>query len=214
MKNISDMVNKVMTGTIFVLLFLFQGCSTTINLSRSPSDLVLVMIKPNNNDEVNYSVDSKVVEPFEYKISGHSIYFHINTAFKNNIDVYMQTKFSKVSKLLDLKSNTDSIYSVNYELKNFEVAYNLEQSTGDVILTWLDSEGQKGNVIIDAILTVFVNISKNGKTISEKNVISTSRYSEYLKPGVKVESIYEKAVNDGISKCIIMIDKYLVAVNL
>jgi hypothetical protein len=210
MRNVIGIVSKVIIVTIFVLSFLFQGCSSTISLSRSPSDLVLLTIKPNNNDKVNYSFDSKIVEPFEYKGGGKRLYFHINTAMKNNIETYMQTKFSK---LLDLQSKNDSICSIKYELKNFEVAYIFQQSTGDAFIS-LFQEGTKGNAIVDVKLTVFVNVSKNGETISEKNVISTSKYSEYLKPYVTVESIFEKAVNDGISKCIIMIDKYLVSIDL
>ncbi|MEW6004577.1 MAG: hypothetical protein AB1695_04600 [Stygiobacter sp.] len=212
MKFFKGIFYKLVIFLFVITALLFQACSATISLSRSPSDLVLVMIKPNNNDNVLYSVDSKIVEPFEYKNSaGYSFYFPINSAFRNNIDTYMQTKFSKI---LNTQTKNDSTFSVKYELRNFEIAYDLEQNTGEVLSSLFGKGGTQGNAIVDVKLTVFVNVSKNGKTISEKNIISTSKYSEYLQYGVKIESIYEKAVNDGISKCIIMIDKYLVSVNL
>jgi hypothetical protein len=137
--------------------------------------------------------------------------FPINAAFKNNIDSYIQTKFSKI---LSSTTKDDSTFVLKFELKEFDVQYNLDQNTGETLSSLFGSDGQKGNAIVDVKMIVFVNVSQNGKTISEKNVVSTSKYSEYLQPGTKVETIYERAVNDGISKCIIMVDKYLVSVNL
>ena len=202
--------------TLFVIPFIFftillQGCSSTISLSRSPSDLVLVTIKPNNKDFIFYTTDSRVTEPFEYKNNGYSYVFPINKAFKNNIDSYMQTKFSKI---LSLSTKNDSTFIIKYDLKDFEIEYNLEQSTGDVLNSIFGKNGDQGDAIVDVKMTVSVSISRGGKIISEKNVVSTSRFSEYLQKDLKLENVYGKAVNDGISKCVIMIDKYLVSVDL
>lgn len=90
MKFFKGLFNKLAIFTFVIIALLFQACSSTISLSRSPSDLVLVTIKPNNNNEIYYTTASKVSEPFEFSNHGYSFIFPINTAFKNNIDSYMK----------------------------------------------------------------------------------------------------------------------------
>lgn len=197
---------------VSLLFILITGCTTTVNLNRSPSDLVLVSIVPNNTDLINYSISSKVIEPFEHKHTyGQPLTFQINNAFTSNIDSYIHTKFLKIS---DSNIKNDSALTLKFELSQFSIQNRIEQNTGETLSSLFGDDGPKGNLIVDVNFAVLVQVLKNDKVIAEKNILSASSYNEYLKPETVEASVYEKAVNDGLNKCIIMIDKFLVSVNL
>jgi len=196
---------------LFYFIFI-PACTTTVNLSRSPSDLVLVSIVPNNTDVIAYSTDSKINEPFEHNFTyGPPLTFPINAAYKNNIDSYIQTKFSKI---INNTIKDDSTIILKFVLNQFTIQNKIEQNTGETLSSLFGNEGPKGNLIIDVKMTVSVQVSKNGKMIAEKNILSTSSYNEFLKPETVESMVYQKAVNEGLSKCIIMVDKFLVSLNL
>ena len=196
-------------GYLCLLLILpaaliLQSCTSTITLSRAPSDLVLLNVQPNSSDVVKYDVTTNVSEPYKYKNNmGYEFVFHINQSFMDNIQSYMMTKFNKLAN-----TGTDEPdVSINIILKSFEVGYELNQSVGDMLLN-------QGDAIVDVIMLSYVKVTKDGEVLGEKNIQSTTQYNERLDESKNVDHIYAKAANDGISKNIIMLDKYLVSIGL
>ena len=197
-------------AALFVLFILFlSGCSNTIRLNNAPSDLVLVSVTPNNSDSVNYSVDSRIPEPYKYTAGFDKFKFAFNDAFKRNIETYMITKFSKVRYGADLAG--DGI-AISYVVENLELEYDLQQDAIDVVGS-LVTKNLYGTFIASTMISVRVSVYRNSQLINEKLVLSNVEKSVDV-GGKSVEILLKEALDDGISKTMIMIDKYLVSLGI
>jgi hypothetical protein len=200
---------KKLSFFLFPFALLLQSCSSNIVLSRTPSDLVLLSIKPNDAAVAKYTFDSKVTNPYEYKYSGYSYVFDINSAYKNNLDTYIRTKFANTDLA---ESISDSIYSLEFTLYKFDVIYDYEQSTNEVILSVLGEAQGTGMVAVEMMINV--KIMKGTSIVAERNLPANSQYDEKFDKNSDIGRLYSKAVNDAISKSLIIIDKFLVSNNI
>lgn len=193
---------------LFILLLC--GCSNTIRLSNAPSDLVLVSLTPNNSDETNYYLKSEIPEPYEYAVSGIEKYkFGFNEAFRNNIETYMMTKFSNVRYGQDL---TEKGISIKYKITDLDLDYEFHQDAIDFVGS-LVMEKLYGTFIVSIRTAVSVSVYRNSTFVNEKLILTNIEKSGDV-GGKSTETLLKEALDDGISKTIIMIDKYLTSLSI
>lgn len=185
---------------ILMSLFLLQGCGPSlINLKNSPSDMLLLTVKPNNKETVKYSVSSNLPVEYTYEIqTGVKYKMHVNRSFEENVKSYMLTKFSK------LDQNNETI-SVEITLKDLKVDYNDDYNFG----SYLTSSDM--NSTFEIKITSNVIVKKDGETILQKNIISSSNETKTIKNDKERQQLLAEVINNAISKNLIMLDKYLVS---
>lgn len=174
---------------ISLLLLIISGCSSNIvwKLNRTPLDLLLISIKPNDESKVYYNFSSDIPEPFIFKsVMGSKYFIPVTSAFKDNINVYISTKFNNLIK-------DKNIEKPNVEINVTLVSFGLK--TIYVTSTGVDYEGTP--YFQSATIELLVVVSKDSKKIGEKNIIATT-----------------ETVNKTIETSLIMFDKFLVSLGL
>ena len=134
--------------SILKFVFILQGCSHTVGLSTSPSDFVLHSIKPNNKDVVKYELRTRLSEPYTYKDAG-KYKFYIGNSLIDNIEIFLFTKFNKVSKDLDDEFNV----FIKIIFDSFEIDF-------------------YGPVGYEVEMTISVEVTRNGREFSKKEIHS------------------------------------------
>jgi hypothetical protein len=200
MKNIKYILKLLILPAGLIL----QSCTSTISLNLAPSKLALVSIQPNSMDIVQYNVTSDVDDPYEYKNAlGHKYFFPINRAFQDNIKIYMVTKFDNRSNFGRDKPSV----TIDIALKSFDLDYHLKKD-------FSDTHVYTGEVVIDVVILSHVKIIKHDKVLGEKDMESVLKYDETIDGSSNIDHVYSRAVNSGLSKHILMLDKYLVSLGL
>lgn len=191
----------------FIFLMLLSGCSTTILLSDSPSDLVLTSIKPDSKNTVTYKYSSQVPHGYSY----HSFNFPINRAMMQNIQSYITTKFLNVSQMPG-----DSVYVLGFDLESFNVNYSNQNGFITGLANVLSAAANNGDHVgyhgtATVNLAIEVQVYRDGKDIGQKDFFTHGEASGRSYNGDPNQESLTKAANDAISRAFIMVDKYLTA---
>ncbi len=212
MKKILKRVLK--TITLLIIAVNINACSTLLKLRSSPSENAFISMKTNNKDTIAYSVKSDLPDQFEQR--GFIIPF--NKSFRENIGNYFQIRFNN---LRGIDTNEHSGFEINFHIKELNIAANYEPNWGSAILSGLadkkDSNLEIGKYSIDAKVLVNVKITRNSEIIGEKNIIVDTNYVKHVTENESytyVETSYEQALNEAISKSIIYIDKYISSLDI
>ncbi len=182
-------------------MLIIAGCSSVVPLSHSPSDLVLVTVKPENSLSVQSTVNSDLPEPFTYKNSnGYQFVFHFNSAFEDAFQSYFMSKFA---------SDASAVASAHVDVRasDLVIDYGFEQSTLEGLDTALNGN-VRGNATVNVTLSFVVQVSGDSIRTTKKSFRVSSSVEQHISGG-GVEAVYGKAVNDCIDKSIIYTEKYL-----
>ena len=183
---------------ILIFIFLLFQCSSNVALNHSPSQLVLVSIKPNNNISVHYFFNSKIQDPLQVKLPGVStLNLNINEAFFNNLKTYLMAKFNKIEQ--DRNDNC----RIEISLQSFDVSYELVQTTFQQL-----AGGGNNNAYANILINVKII---NGGNEQVKNIMANSTTSN--SSGSK-SSVCAAATNEVIDKALILLDKYFTAIGI
>lgn len=155
----SRTVKYLFTVLVIPLLpLIISGCSSNIvwKLNRTPLDLLLISIKPNDENKVYYNFSSNIQEPFIFKSVDRNI-IPVTSAFKDNLNVYMSTKFNNLIE--DKNINNKPNIEINITLVSFDL-----KIIGTSTTSYRES----------ATIELLVVVSKDSKKIGEKNIIATT----------------------------------------
>lgn len=183
-----------------VALTLIAGCSSEIMLSHSPSDMALMMVKPESKLNVTTSVTSDVPEPFTYSYNGYSYVFHFDDAFRESYQSYFMTKFTT-------DPSSQKKVSIDVIADSLVISYDYHQSTGQVVSAILVGRSSM-SAIVNARL--YVTLKVFGDSINVAKVFPiTSTSNETIASTSHAENLYSKAVDQCINKSIVFVEKYL-----
>jgi len=190
-----------------ILLIFFSACSTQVILRRAPSDLVLLSVQPNNKTDVFYAFRSELSDPFRYNNrSTHAFEFDLNGSYASNLRTYMGMKFSKLRDRLFL---ADSCTVLEFTLKAVFFNYGRNQSTIEQLSAAFGNP-ERGDAVLSVEIHTTVKVLRGGKPIGQKAIVATANSDAPLTSNMG--SLFASTMNDGISKSMIMIDKYLVSI--
>jgi hypothetical protein len=199
--------------------FLFWGCATTIPTTSNINDFVMMGIKTNNNEKVDFKYSSKVVDgkinaytKDEAEVVGGSGYEHSEaSSMRKMISEYMGNKFP------NLIANGSTKISISFE--DFHIEQYSEESTGKAIATAL--LGGKSDLILVAKVKVIVVVNKNGQETTK--VITGSSEDRYTSVSTSalsyggsrtydkndsVEGVHGKNINNANNKILMLLNAY------
>jgi hypothetical protein len=192
---------------LLTVLSTITGCSSLLQLRRSASENVLLSIK-SNNLPISYSVNSALEE----RIIQGDIIIPFNKAFKDNVDDYMSSKFNNIN-------TSDQGYSIAFDIKNLGLDYKYAADFGSAIMGGMTNQTEPiiGRGDIDINVTVHLTIKNGNNIVAEKNIISNSHYFKNVTKAISYahkKITYEEGLNEALNKTVILIDKYLVSLNM
>jgi hypothetical protein len=193
----------------FVLVVILCGCVSTIPISTSINDFVVMGIKTNSSDHITFEYSSNIqdgVTKFYKKDktgfdNGHNSYDSTESAtFSKMITEYISSKFTHIEP--------NSGNSIKIILQDFWVEFYTNDPAGLQLLAIGNSTS-----IYKAVANIFVTIKKDGeeftKTIQasseEEHHISTSIYQQKE----QWESVVAKAINNTNNKILMLLNSYL-----
>lgn len=145
---------------ISFLMLIISRCSSNIvwKLNRTPLDLLLISIKPNDESKVYYNFSSNIPEPFILKSDTGSKYIiPINSAFNDNLNIYINTKFNNIT-------DDKNIKKPNVEINITLVSFIVKIISGTPTTPYYEG----------VTIKLLVVVSKDSKIIGEKNIITTT----------------------------------------
>jgi len=186
---------------VLATLFLVLGCSQSIYLKKSPSELVLSSIKSENQKKVAYIFTSRIPEV----LTIGNYLFDVNATYVSNLKIYMNTKYTLTEG--DSINIEFILLSCNQTTKN---ANSGMQNTSNV-LTALGVGNKYGptkiysNILLITEIQLKVIVKSGQNTVAEKAIFTTDEYNG----GSGGASVSQSSFDQAIGKSIIMIDKFL-----
>ena len=151
MKRGQFIIGRKIIVFIFICTIIFiSNCSTTFKLQRQPSEQFLISIKPNNETKISYNFKSLLPEPYTFQSQVDILLFPLNSAYKDNLDAYMKTKFMKIVE-------NEEIHNIHYKLITCNI---------NIYPAILGKSAYRESVQ----LQTDVKIYKNNKLLDEKNI--------------------------------------------
>jgi hypothetical protein len=193
-------MNHLIRLLALISLTLVAGCSSEIMLSHSPSDMALMMVKPESRLNVSTSIITDVPEPYTYSTDGYSYVFHFDDAFRESYQSYFMTKFTT-------NPSSQEKVSIDVIADSLVVSYDYHQSTGQVVSAILIGRSSM-SAIVNARL--YVTLKVIGDSINVTKVFPiTSTSNETIASTSHGENLYSRAVDQCINKSIVFVEKYL-----
>ena len=192
---------------------LLYGCATSIPLTSNINDFVMMGIKTNNNEKVDFTYSSKVVDgtikayekDMTEEASGAGYEHSEASSLKKMLSEFMSNKYPNISK--------DGTTKIKISFEDFHIEQYSEEGTGKKILTAL--VGGKSDLILVAKVKVLVIVNRNGQettkiitgTSEERYTSVTTSQGTYDKND-SIQGVHGKNINNANNKVLMMLNAY------
>jgi len=154
-----------------IILILLSGCVTTIPVSSSINDFVMMGIRSNRQETVMLEIVSNiqdgqiaVMNQDETRETG-KVVIHQGTVLRRMVNDYMSVKFSRLDNSGETK--------ITVTLREFTVRDWSTESTGMQVLRAL-AENPRDPRMVSARITATINIVRSNGTEETRNFISST----------------------------------------
>ena len=219
------MLRKI-TKIIFSLLLLnmLMSCATSLPMTSSINDFVMMGTKTNTTNEIKFHFSTKImdglVKPFnknqESEITGHAGYNHTESSTLNRmLKEYLSNKFSKISESGDTK--------IEVTLKDFWIEQYSTDSGGSQFAAVMFG-GEINNLCV-ANLKLLLKVEANGKTLTKNiSVTSEDNFVQGIGTGTSTSNVYRgsnsieyvhaRNINKVNNKALMLLNSYFEEIGL
>ncbi len=179
-----------------------SGCAIMqyASLNNAPSDVVLLSLKGDQYHHVVGSLATDVPDPYVVTSNdGGQVTVNLNDSFRSQFLVYLRTKFYNFAT--DSSAGTDSSYAVSYRLLSANTSYNFDRAPLNLGV---------GEARAECTLVVVISVTRGGKSLGSATITAPASSTA----GSTWRETLGTAMNDAISKSIIMSDRFLQTVGL
>ena len=217
------MKQSISVSAIILFSFFLYSCSSTIPLTSNINDFVMMGIKINTNEKVNFTYSSKVqdgnVKAYTKdkveEVSGPGFNLSESSTLKKMLSEYMNNKFPNL--------NSEGSTKINISLEDFYIEQYTEESTGKQVVTALF--GGETNYILVAKVKVLLTINRNGQEYSKiitgtsedkyvKGVGTGTSTSNVYRGNESLENVHAKNINNANNKVLMLLNAYFQEIGL
>lgn len=211
------MKQPISVAAIILTSIFLCSCASTIPLTSNINDFVMMGIKTNTNEKVDFTYSSKVQDGKVHaytkdkaeEVSGSGYNLSESSSLKSMLNEYMSNKFTNLGPGDSTK--------INVSLEDFYIEQYTEESTGAQVVTALF--GGETNYTLVAKVKVLLTINRNGKEFS-KIITGTSedKYVQGIGTGTStsnlyrgndsLENIHAKNINKANNKVLMLLNAY------
>ncbi len=169
-------------------------------LNSAPSDVVLLSLKGDQYHHVVGAIATDIADPYVVTSNdGGQVTVNLNDSFRSQLLVYLRTKFYNFTT--DSSAQGDSSYVLSYRLISANTSYRYNAAPLNLGV---------GEARSECTLVVSISVTRGGKAIGNATVTAPSSSTA----GSTWRQTLGAAMNDAISKSIIMSDRFLQTVGL
>ena len=208
------MRKSILTSIVVALIaIIFSGCASTLPMTSSLNDFVMMGTKVNSAENVSFQYESNIVDglikPFDKdklkEVSGHPGFNHTQSATLGRmINEFMGNKFTNLS--------SNGTTTIKATLKDFWIEQYLTDTGGRQVMVALF--GGEINMICVAKVKVLLTVNRNGEDLTKIiTVTSEDTYGSEAGTGTS-QHTHARNINKANNKVIMIINAYFEEIGL
>ena len=206
-------MKRLLLGFAIITSCLLCSCAASIPVTSNINDFVMLGVKTNTNEKVDFTYTSKVqngkikayTKDMAEEVSGPGYEHTEASSMEKMVSEFMNNKFPNITENGTIK--------IQITFEDFHIEQFTEESTGKQVVTALF--GGKSDMILVAKVKVKVFITRNGK--EEAKIITGSSEDRYTSVTTRdgtydkndsIEIVHAKNINNANNKVLMLLNAY------
>ena len=206
-------MKQLLFGLIILTSCFLCSCASSIPVTSNINDFVMLGVKTNANEKVDFNYTSKVqdgkikayTKDMQEEVSGPGYEHTEASSMEKMVSEFMNNKFPNITQ--------DGSTKIQITFEDFHIEQYTEESTSKQVVTALF--GGKSDMILVAKVKVKIFVTRNGK--EEAKVITGSSEDRYTSVTTSngtydkndsIEIVHAKNINNANNKVLMLLNAY------